>query len=93
MDIYREKQIINITDEITLSGERTLIVRPMQETRFYLAGSVFIQGPKGEGLTLVRCPLNEKCNVDLVATPNPEDMSYAITVPEKYKSATVIYKD
>lgn len=93
MTAYASDQIREISAQAD-GGGLTVLVDPMLESAFYLAGGTRKQADGRRQPTLVRCMVNRTCKVDIegIYTPGTRD-PVRLTLPDASMPVDVVFSD
>ncbi|WP_133512240.1 hypothetical protein [Candidatus Thiosymbion oneisti] len=92
MKTYQENQIQELYIKETADGTLILTVMPMLETLYSCPGAILKEEDDAMLVELVRCRINTKCPVDVVATPDPANPgNYNIALPNTDRAVKIDY--
>ncbi|MFY0648656.1 hypothetical protein [Sulfitobacter geojensis] len=94
MNTYTSENVDSFELAEANDGKLVFSVMPLMETAYYLAGAKLSQTDDAVEVRLVRCGLNETCEVDVLATvAQGSNEPYKIEMPMTDKSIVVVYGD
>jgi len=92
MKTYQEDQIQAVYIKEMADGRSILTVMPMLETLYFCPGVIIREEDDAMLVGLVRCRINTKCPVDIVATPDSASPgNYNIALPSTDKPVKIDY--
>ena len=92
MKQYKKGNVEILSVQQLPSGSTEILYRPILETMYYCPGASRRQDGGREKVVFVRCGINEKCPVDVVAEKISQGQ-WKIVIPSEQDSIDLVFSD
>ena len=92
MKQYKKENVEILSVQQLSSGSTEILYQPTLETMHYCPGANHRQDGGREKVVFVRCDINEKCPVDVVAEKISQGQ-WKIVIPSKQDSIDLVFSD